>query len=110
VGAIEEVAGSRLRDSVPWQRFAHKLVKYYRGQARQGRPPYDRSILLRMLLLAYLYNLSECAVERFCHESMPAKYFSRSDVYDLGTAVDEPVPDHSTLTVFKYPVRGTSPV
>ena len=63
-----------------------------------------------MLLLAYLYNLSECEAERFCQESMPAKYFSRSDVYDLGIAVDEQVPDHSTLTAFKCPIRGTSPV
>jgi len=84
----------KLREVVPWQRFTYKLVKYYRGKARLGRPPYDPSILLRMLLLAYLYNLSECEVERFCQESMPAKYF-------LGIAVDAPVPDHSTLTVFK---------
>jgi len=84
----------RLREVVPWQRFTYKLVKYYRGKAQQGRPPYDPSILLRMLLLAYLYDLSECEVERFCQESMPAKYF-------LGIAADAPVPDHSTLTVFK---------
>ena len=44
----------RLREVVPWQRFTYKLVKYYRGKARLGRPPYDPSILLRMLLLAYL--------------------------------------------------------
>jgi len=25
----------RLRDLVPWQRFTYKLVKYYRGKARQ---------------------------------------------------------------------------
>ena len=84
----------RLREVVPWQRFTYKLVKYYRGKAQQGRPPYDPSILLRMLLLAYLYDLSESEVERFCQESMPAKYF-------LGIAVDALVPDHSTLTVFK---------
>lgn len=44
-----------------------------------------------MLLLAYLYDLSECDVERFCSRDLPAKYFSRSDVYDLGIAVDAPV-------------------
>jgi len=84
----------KLREVVPWQRFTYKLVKYYKGKAQVGRPPIDPSILLRMLLLAYLYNLSECDVERYCQENLPAKYF-------LGLAIDAPVPDHSTLTVFK---------
>jgi len=83
-----------LRQVLPWQRFTYKLVKYYRGQARVGRPPIEPSLLLRMLLLAYLYDLSESDVGRYGSENLPAKYF-------LGLAVDEPLPDHSTLTVFK---------
>ena len=35
---------------VPWQRFTCKLIKYYKGMARAGRPPYDPAVLLRMLL------------------------------------------------------------
>ena len=50
--------------------------------------------MLRMLLLSYLYDLSESEVERYCKENLPAKYF-------LGLAIDDRVPDHSTLTVFK---------
>ncbi len=84
----------QLRQVVPWQRFTYKLVNYYKGKARVGRPPIEPSVLLRMFLLAYLYDLSESDVERYCNENMPAKYF-------LGLAVDEPAPDHSTLTVFK---------
>ena len=52
----------QLRDAVPWDRFTYKLVKYYRGRAQVGRPPYDPSVLLRMLLLSYMYNLPESGV------------------------------------------------
>ncbi|TEU08369.1 MAG: hypothetical protein E3J25_12140 [Anaerolineales bacterium] len=86
---------------VPWQRFTYKLLKYYKGKAQVGRPPYDPAVLLKMLLLAYLYDLSECDVERFSNRDMPAKCF-------LGIAATEKAPDHSTLTLFKCPARGAS--
>ena len=47
-----------------------------------------------MELIAYLYDLSERQVEVYVNENLPAKYF-------LGLAVDQKVPDHSTLTVFR---------
>ena len=53
----------KLRDVVPWDRFADKLLRYYKGKARVGRPPYEPAILLKMLLLAYLYDISECQAE-----------------------------------------------
>jgi len=38
--------------------------------------------------------ISLSGVERHCQENLPAKYF-------LQLAVNDPVPDHSTLAVFK---------
>ena len=84
----------KLKEMVPWQRFTDKLVKYYKGKARLGRPPYDPVVVLKMLLLSYLYNVSERQVEDHCNFFLPAKYF-------LGLGVDERVPDHTTLTAFK---------
>ena len=84
----------QLKQVVPWQRFTYKLVKYYRGRAKLGRPPYDPAVMLKMLLLSYLYNVSERQVEDLCNLYLPAKYF-------LGLGVDEKAPDHSTLTAFK---------
>jgi len=84
----------KLRELVPWQRFTYKLVKYYRGRAKEGRPPYDPAVVLKMLLLSYLYNVSERRVEDLCNLYLPAKYF-------LGLGVDERPPDHTTLTAFK---------
>jgi hypothetical protein len=95
----------RLDEVIPWPRFTYKLVKYYRrsprgaktqrgGGAKEGRPPYDPALLLKMLLTAYLYNLSERQVEEVANFNLPVKCF-------LGLAADELAPDHSTLTAFK---------
>jgi len=84
----------RLNEIVPWHRFTYKMVKYYRGAAKQGRPPYDPAMLLKMLLIAFLYNLSERQVEEVANFNLPVKCF-------LGLAADELAPDHSTLTAFK---------
>ena len=83
-----------LLDTVPWERFTYKLVKWYKGKAKEGRPPYDPSVILRMFLLSYLYSLSERATEQAVNDTLSMKFF-------LGLAVDEPAPDHSTLTAFR---------
>jgi len=84
----------KLRELVPWQKFDYKLLKYYKGKAKSGRPPIEPCLVLKMLVLSYLYDLSERQTEAFCNENLPAKYF-------LGLAIDEPAPDHSTLSAFK---------
>ena len=84
----------QLEAVVNWEMFAEKLVGLYRGKAEVGRPPYNPSVILKMLLLAYLYEMSERRTEAFVNDSLSAKYF-------LGLAVDELAPDHSTLTAFK---------
>ncbi|MEW6716340.1 MAG: transposase [Chloroflexota bacterium] len=51
-------------------------------------------MLLKVTLIAYLYNLSERQVEIYVNDNLSAKYF-------VGLAVDQKAPDHSTLTVFR---------
>lgn len=89
----------RLRELIPWERFTRMLLEYYQGDGKQGRPPYNPAMILRMLLLAYLYNLSERQTEQMVNENIPMKYF-------VGLAVDELAPDHSTLTAFKARLRA----
>ena len=84
----------QLERLVDWEVFSDKLVHLYRGKAQVGRPPYEPSVILKMLLLSYLYDLSERRTEAFINDSLSAKYF-------LGLAIDEPAPDHSTLTAIK---------
>jgi IS5 family transposase len=84
----------KLKELVPWGRFTEQLIQYYRGGAEVGRPPYDPAVILRMLLVSYLYNVSERQVEEMVNYHLPMKYF-------VGLAVNERAPDHSTLTAFK---------
>lgn len=84
----------QLEGLVTWEKLTKRLVRLYRGKARQGRPPYDPSLLLKMLLVAYLYDLAERQTEEVVNYNLPVKWF-------VGLAVDEPAPDHSTLTRFK---------
>jgi transposase, IS5 family len=84
----------KLKQIIDWKRFTRKLIKLYKGEGVVGRPPFDPAQVLRVELIAYLYNLSERQVEVYINENLPAKYF-------VGLAVDQKAPDHSTLTVFR---------
>lgn len=84
----------QLERLVNWEVYAEKLLRLYKGGAQVGRPPYNPTVILKMLLLSYLYGLSERQTEVYVNDSLSAKCF-------LGLAVDEAGPDHSTLTTFK---------
>jgi IS5 family transposase len=84
----------KLNEVIDWDPFTNKLVECYRGRGTFGRPPFDPSMILRMMLVSYLYNLSDRQTEVYVNENLPAKYF-------VGLAVDQHAPDHSTLTRFR---------
>lgn len=89
----------KLKEEIPWNDFLPQLLPYYKGEGDLGNRPYSPVMILKMLFLAYLYNLSERAVEEFVNFNLPAKYF-------LGLGVDERAPDHASLTVFKNRLLG----
>jgi IS5 family transposase len=84
----------KLNEIVDWARFTRKLLKYYHGRGEIGQSPYDPVLILKMLLLSYLFNISERQVEEVVNDSLSAKCFA-------GLAANESAPDHATLTVFK---------
>lgn len=84
----------KLNEVVDWDGLITKLAPYYKGGAQYGPPPYEPALLLKMLLLAYLYNLSERQVEELCNDSLSVKCF-------LKLGAEERAPDHTTLSVFK---------
>ena len=84
----------KLEEMVDWPRYTHKLLKYYKGKGEVGQAPYDPAMILKILLISYLYNISERQTEVVVNEYLPVKFF-------VGLAVDEMSPDHSTLTWFK---------
>jgi len=84
----------KLKGLVDWPRYTRKLIKNYKGNGEVGQTPYDPALILKRLLLSYLYNISERQTEVVVNENLPVKFF-------VGLAVDEKSPDHSTLTRFK---------
>lgn len=84
----------QLKQIIDWERFTRRLIKLYKGGGMVGRPPFDPALVLKMELIAYLYNLTERQAEVYINENLPAKFF-------VGLAVDQKAPDHSTLTVFR---------
>lgn len=84
----------KLNEVIDWHRFTGKLLRYYKGKGEVGQAPYNPVLILKMLLLCYLYNISERQVEVLANDSLSMAYF-------LGLGADERAPDHSTLTLFK---------
>lgn len=84
----------RLRQEIPWGTIVAPIITAYKGGAEYGPTPYHPEKLLRMLLVAYLFGISERRCEEMVNDTLSAKYF-------VGLGVDESAPDHSTLTVFK---------
>ena len=84
----------KLSEVVDWDRFTGKLLGYYRGKGEMGQAPYNPAIMLKMLLLSYLWNVSERMIEELANDSLSIGLF-------LGLGADERSPDHSTLTLFK---------
>lgn len=90
----------RLLDQIiDWDRFTDKLIELYGGGGEYGCPPFNPKQMLKMCLLAFLYDLSERQVEVFVNENLPAKYF-------VGLGLDHRVPDHSTISVFRKRLTG----
>ena len=84
----------KLNEVIEWERFTKKLLVHYKGKGQIGQAPYDPVLILKMLLLSYLWNVSERMVEELANDSLSVGLF-------LGIGANERVPDHSTLTLFK---------
>jgi IS5 family transposase len=84
----------QLTELLDWDSLTAGFADYYKGGAEYGPVPYHPTTLLKMLLIAYLYGLSERETEQFCSDSLAARYF-------LGLAANEAAPDHSTLCVYR---------
>ena len=84
----------RMKEEIPWEQFTGSLIKAYKGGGEYGPTPYAPDKILRMLMVPYLFNISEREAEEVVRFNLLAKNF-------VGLGVDEIPPDHSTLTVFK---------
>jgi len=86
---------------IDWEAFGARLLALYEGQGEYGRPPYPPEALLKMLLLAYWFNLSEQQVEEWVNDSLAARCF-------LHLAANERAPDHSLCGMAALHLAGIS--
>lgn len=83
-----------LNGVIDWDALVPIFLPAYEGQAQVGNRPYLPSTIFKMLLISYLYNISERQTEEWVNYYMPAKEF-------VGLGVVQAAPDHSTLCLFK---------
>ena len=77
---------------VDWERLAERLAELY--AAREGRPSYPPIVMLRALLLQQWHQLSDLELEAALEDRLSFREFA-------GLALDEQVPDHSTISRFR---------
>jgi transposase, IS5 family len=96
-GLLEGGAGrnrqlERIAALVDWAAFERLLCEVY--AAPVGRPSYGPVVLMRCLLLAQWYGLSDLALEEALSDRLSFRRF-------VGLALADPVPDHSTFSRFR---------
>lgn len=69
-------------------------LHYKKGKSAVGAPSYDGLLLFRMCLLQTWYGLSDYEVEDRINDSISFSQF-------CGLTIDQPSPDHSTLSRFR---------
>lgn len=82
----------RIEQLVDWSPM--EAVLREAGEATTGRPPYPALLLFKCVLLQQWYGLSDPGLEEAVADRLSFKRF-------VGLALDEAVPDHSTLCRFR---------
>lgn len=83
----------RLSGLVKWYRFEKRLARL-RPPHGPGRPAYAPLLMFKALLLQSLYGLSDSELEEALADRLSFRRF-------VGLALDEAVPDHTTLNRFR---------
>lgn len=80
---------------IDWDKIEYELNKIYKkGQSVDGRPAYSGLLLFKMLLIEIWYDMSDVECEDFVRDSLSARLF-------LCLSLEDPIPDHSTLSRFR---------
>lgn len=82
----------RIGKSVKWYRFEKLLDGIYASD--EGRPAYPALVMLKCLLLQQWHRLSDAEAEEAISDRLSFRRF-------VGLALDEDVPDHTTICRFR---------
>jgi hypothetical protein len=67
----------KLKQVIDWDKFARKLLSHYKGKGEIGQAPYNPATILKMLLLSYLWNVSERMIQVVANDSLSIGFFLR---------------------------------
>jgi IS5 family transposase len=93
--ASTSVFYNQINTLVDWSQIEKEINRYYhKGETLQGCKPYGGVLLFKMLLLGMWNDLSDIKTENHVRDSLSATRF-------CGLKLEDPVPDHSTLSRFR---------
>lgn len=86
----------KLDNAIDWRVFRPTLKRVSEGEAKGvgGRPPFDRLMLFKILILQQLYNVSDAQAEYQINDRISFQRF-------LGLTVSDKVPDEKTIWAFR---------
>jgi transposase, IS5 family len=92
---VKSVFFDQINTLIDWRPVSNIINKHYKkGNNAVGAPSYDGVLLFKMCLLQTWYGLSDYEVEDRINDSIS---FSRF----CGLTLEQPAPDHSTLSRFR---------
>jgi IS5 family transposase len=92
----------KLNQCIDWAPFRQKLEEWSRkpGKSKAGRPPYDKLIMFKTLIIQSIYILSDDAVEFQIKDRLTFQQF-------LGLKLCDRVPDAKTIWAFRETLKST---
>lgn len=87
---------NRLDKAVPWAELAKPIRRLYKSTT--GRPPWSAELMLRSLLLAKWFSLSDPQLEECLQDRLSFRRF-------VGLSLTDATPDETTFVVFRRRLR-----
>jgi len=95
VRKIKSVFFHQIEQLINWKKVSNIIHKHYtKGHSAVGTPSYDGLLLFKMSLLQTWYGLSDYETEDRLNDSISFGKF-------CGLTIEQPAPDHSTLSRFR---------
>ncbi len=91
---------NRLNEVIEWEIFRKPIeeVLYIKPKTPGGRPPYDRLMMFKILILQKYYNLSDEQTEFQINDRLSLMQF-------LGLQIGDNIPDEKTILFFKEQLK-----
>src|SRR5690606_6383456 len=93
---------ARLDQAVPWEKIVRPILRLpeYRPNPKGGRPAWSPVVMLKSLLLAKWFKLSDPALEDALQDRISFRRF-------VGLAFNDTTPDETSFVVFRNRLRDT---